>query len=254
MVVLPLPKMNPGLFALLETRLREQTDMLHLAASLSRLAGATIIDGGNHFNAYPVVHRVRQATTSIDQVNTLQVARAFNCHQMVELVQRVPFNGAPCLVIDLLDTFVDDALTLSHRRRMLSQILEGLQRINCHQAVIVSLTPPKEDIDQWHTLAALIRRAATTTLEEGFMGKTIPTINQIVQQAEMIITRFSRVIQPEEREALEELFVSARKHIAAISEANYLLPFEVVQQAMLLEQQKEILDLRQRVADLERRL
>ena len=242
------------MFSLLETRQKEQTDMLHLAAALSLQNGATIIDGGNHFNAYPVVRRVRQATADIAVVNTLQVARAFNCHQVVELIRRVPFNGAPCLVIDLLDTFEDDALTLSHRRRMVAQALETLQGINCHQAVIVSLAPPKEDIDQWHVLAAMIRTATTITFEEGFMGKTIPTISQIVQQAEKIITRFSRVVQPEEREALEELFIAARKHIAAISEANYLLPFEVVQQAMLLEQQKEILSLRQRIAELERRL
>jgi hypothetical protein len=53
---------------------------------------------------------------------------------------------------------------------------------------------------------------------------------------------------------MEELFISARKHIAAISEANHLLPFEVVQQAMLLEQQKEIGQLKERLAVLEHKL
>ena len=81
------------------------------------------------------------------------------------------------------------------------------------------------------------------------MGKTIPTINQIAQQAGVILARFSRVIQPEEREALDELFAASRAHIASISEANHLLPFEVVQQAMILEQQKEIRRLKARLEE-----
>lgn len=252
-IQLPL-ELKPGRIALLETRRREQTDMLQLASALAFQSGATVLDGGNHFNAYIVVHGIRQAEADLDYAESLQVARAFNCHQMAELVRQAPYDGSPCLVIDLLDTFVDDALPLPHRLRMISRIMRRLEQLSRYQAVIISLTPPKEAVDEWHQMATLVRAAANTTLEEGFMGKTIPTINQIVQQAESILARFSRVIQPEERKALEELFVAARKHIAAISEANYLLPFEAAQQAMLLEQQLEILRLKERIAELERRL
>ena len=248
------PEIKPGRIALLETRKREQTDMLQLAAALAFKTGAAILDGGNHFNAYIVVHRIRQAAADLDCAESLSLARAFNCHQMAELVRQAPCDGNPCLVLDLLDTFVDDALPLPHRLRMISRIMQRLIKLSRHQAVIISLTPPREAVDEWHQMAALVRAAANTTFEEGFMGKTIPTINQIVQQTESILARFSRVIQPEERKALEELFVAARKHIAAISEANYLLPFEAAQQAMLLEQQLEILRLKERIAELERRL
>jgi hypothetical protein len=86
------------------------------------------------------------------------------------------------------------------------------------------------------------------------MGKTIPTINQIIQQAEVILARFSRALQPEQRQALDKLFVDAKKHIAAISEANHLLPFEAAQQAMLLEQQLQIVALQERLAQLEKLL
>jgi len=252
-IQLPL-EIKPGLLALVETCKRKQTDMLQLAAALAFQTGATVLDGGNHFNAYVVLHQIRLAAANLDFAESLQVARAFNCHQMAELVQQTPCDGSPCLVIDLLDTFADDALPLPYRLRMVSRIMQRLALLSRHQAVFISLTPPKEDVDEWHQLAALVRSAVNTTLEEEFMGKTIPTINQIVQQAESILARFSRVVQPEERKAMEELFVSARKHIAAISEANYLLPFEVTQQAMLLEQQIEILRLKERIAELERRL
>jgi len=242
------------MLALLETRQHRQTDMLHLAAALAFDAGATVIDGGNHFNAYVVTGRVRQETADLSILDSLQVSRAFNCYQVVELIKAAPWNGCPCLIIDLLDTFADDSIGLKHRLMLLSQALEQLDRLRAHQAVVVSLSPPREEIRQWHQMAALVRRASNISLEEGFMGKTIPTINQVVQQAEIILARFSRVTQPEERKALEELFISARKHIAAISEANHLLPFEVVQQAMLLEQQIEIQRLSARLEALERKV
>jgi len=88
-------------------------------------------------------------------------------------------------------------------------------------------------------------------LEEGFMGKTLPTVNQIIQQAETIVARFSRTLQPVERAAMELLFINAKKHIAAISEANHLIPFEAAQQAILLEQQKDISALQKKLSELE---
>lgn len=247
-------QLEPGVLALLETRQRSQMDMLHLAAALAFDTGATIIDGGNHFNAYLITGRVRHETADLSILDSLQVARAFNCYQVVELIKAVPMNGCPCLVIDMLDTFVDDSVGLKHRLILLSQAIEQLNQIRRHQGIVISLSPPKEQIQQWHQMAALIRSATNKTLEEDFMGKTIPTINQVIHQAQIILARFSRVTQPEEREAMEELFVSAKKHIAAISEANHLLPFEAVQQAMILEQQKEIRRLSARLDVLERKL
>ena len=83
------------------------------------------------------------------------------------------------------------------------------------------------------------------------MGKTLPTINQVIQQAEVILARFSRLLQPEERSALEILFTDSKRHIASISEANHLIPFEAAQQAILLEQQKEISALQKKLTNLE---
>lgn len=246
--------LEAGTLAVQETGKRSQTDMLFLAAALALETGATVLDCGNHFNAYVVTSRVRYETHDLSVLDSVLVARAFNCYQVVELLKAVPLNGCPCLVIDLLDTFLDDSVSLKLRLMLLAQALEQCRRIQKHQAVVASLSPPREEIQQWHQMAVLVRKQATQVLEESFMGKTIPTINQVIQQAGIILARFSRVTQPEERAAMEDLFVSAKKHIAAISEANHLLPFEVVQQAMMLEQQKEILQLKKRLAALEHKL
>lgn len=247
---LPIP-VHPGIFALQETRERKQPDMLLLTAVLTTETGAHIIDCGNYFNAYTVIKTVRLKTSNLSILNRLQVARAFNCHQVVSLAQKIPKDGRPCLFIDTLELFQDENTPFSHRIYLIKKLLYQLNLLRRQAPIFVSLITPRENHTQWNFMASLIRKSSTHTLKEGFMGKTLPTINQIVQQAEVILARFSRTGQPRERSAMELLLTSARKHIAAISEANHLLPFEAAQQAMLLEQQKEIIMLQAKLSRLE---
>ena len=243
--------MRTGHFFLLETRGKKQTDMLLLVASLALHKGAIILDGGNHFNAYTIVNHIRNITADLSILNRLQIARAFNCHQIVTLSQQIPLDGRPCLLIDILELFQDDNVPYTHRIYLIKKLLYQLNLVRRQTPVVVSLTSPKEAHDQWNFMASLVRKTSTHTLEEGFMGKTLPTINQIVQQAEVILARFSHLLQPEERSALEVLFTDSKKHIASISEANHLIPFEAAQQAILLEQQKEISALQTKLTKLE---
>lgn len=241
---------QPGLF-LLETRGRQQADMLLLAASLAFRKGAIIIDAGNHFNAYTVVNNIRLLTANLTIINNLQIARPFNCHQLVTLVHQIPLDGRPCLLIDALALFQDDNIPYPHRVYLIKKLLYQINLVRRQTSVFASLTPPKEAHIQWNFLASFIRKQSTHVLEEGFMGKTLPTVNQIIQQAETIVARFSRTLQPVERAAMELLFINAKKHIAAISEANHLIPFEAAQQAILLEQQKDISALQKKLSELE---
>lgn len=225
--------------------------LLSVALAFQEKCGATVIDGGNHYNAYKATQAARWRSHDLDQLGQIRIARAFNCHQVVSLSKKLPKDGTLCLVIDALDTFEDDGVPFSQRLQLVDLLLKHLARFRLQAAVVISISPPKGEPVQWRAMARLIRREATHRLEEGFMGKTIPTINQIIQQAEVILARFSRALQPEERQALDKLFVDAKKHIAAISEANHLLPFEAAQQAMLLEQQLQIVALQERLARLE---
>ena len=228
--------------------------MLLLASAFAARTGAVIIDGGNHFNAYVIVRAARMETADLSILNRLQIARAFNCHQLTTLSQQIPQDGRPCLIIDVLDLFQDDNVPFTHRIYLIKKLVYTLKLLSRQAPLFVSLVPPKESNTQWNSMAALIRKASTRTLEEGFMGKTLPTINQIIQQAEIILARFSRVLQLQERQAIDSLFIYAKKHIAAISEANHLIPFEAAQQAMLLEQQKELAALQKKLFELEDRL
>jgi hypothetical protein len=49
---------------------------------------------------------------------------------------------------------------------------------------------------------------------------------------------------------LDDLFVSAQKHLSAASYASHALPFETFLLSMLLEEHKEIIRLRREVAEI----
>ncbi len=58
------------------------------------------------------------------------------------------------------------------------------------------------------------------------MGRTLATANQIISNEQTALTNFRRALRREDQQAFDILFASARKHTAAISQANPALPFE----------------------------
>jgi hypothetical protein len=71
-------------------------------------------------------------------------------------------------------------------------------------------------------------------------------------QEEAAFARFRRALRRSDQLALDDLFTSARQHLAAAQYASHALPFEVFLLAMLLEEHKEVLRLRQEVEELVR--
>ena len=84
------------------------------------------------------------------------------------------------------------------------------------------------------------------------MGRTLPSITQVFLQEQSSFTRFRRALRRSDQLALDELFASAHWHLAEAAASAHPLPFEIFLLAMLLEEHKEILRLRQRLGDLRR--
>jgi len=78
------------------------------------------------------------------------------------------------------------------------------------------------------------------------MGRTLPTATIILQQEEASFARFRRALRRSDQLALDDLFTSARQHLAAAQYASHALPFEVFLLSMLLEEHKEVMRLRER--------
>ena len=85
------------------------------------------------------------------------------------------------------------------------------------------------------------------------MGRTLPTITQQITETESMLRGFRRTLRRSDQYILDGLFASARRHIAAISQADALLPFETVLLAMLLEQAKELAVVRQELDEYKAR-
>ncbi len=86
------------------------------------------------------------------------------------------------------------------------------------------------------------------------MGRTLPSSTQVFIQEEASFARFRRALRRSDQLALDDLFTSARQHLAAAQYAAHALPFEVFLLAMLLEEHKQVLRLRQEVEALASRV
>ena len=82
------------------------------------------------------------------------------------------------------------------------------------------------------------------------MGRTLPSITMAFLQEQASFNRFRRALRRSDQLALDELFASARQHLAAAAYAANPLPFETFLLAMLLEEHKQVRRLQRQMEDL----
>ncbi len=83
------------------------------------------------------------------------------------------------------------------------------------------------------------------------MGRTLPSATQLMLQEEAALARFRRALRRGDQLAFDDLFSAAQKHVSAAAYAAHALPFETFLMAMLLEEHKEVMRLREIVNTLE---
>ena len=82
------------------------------------------------------------------------------------------------------------------------------------------------------------------------MGRTTASITQAFLEEKAAFARFRRALRRQDQQVLDDLFASAKKHLAAAAYASHALPFETFLLAMLLEEHKEVLRLRRLMEEL----
>jgi hypothetical protein len=85
------------------------------------------------------------------------------------------------------------------------------------------------------------------------MGSLVPTSAQQLTETEAQLSKFRHTLRASDRYVFDGLFAMARRHIAAMSQSEALLPFESALLAIVLEQAKQIAVLQQKVEVLESR-
>ncbi len=82
------------------------------------------------------------------------------------------------------------------------------------------------------------------------MGRTLPAIAQVFLGEQEAFGRFRRALRRSDQLVLDDLFAEAQQHLAAASYAAHALPFETFLLAMILEEHKQVVHLRQQIAEL----
>ena len=82
------------------------------------------------------------------------------------------------------------------------------------------------------------------------MGRTLASATQVFLQEEQAFARFRRALRRSDQIVLDDLFASARQHLAASAYASHALPFETILLSMLLEEHKKVLRLEQEMEQL----
>jgi hypothetical protein len=82
------------------------------------------------------------------------------------------------------------------------------------------------------------------------MGRTLASITQAFLEEETAFAKFRLALRRSDQLVLDDLFASARQHLAAAAYASHALPFETILLCMLLEEHKEVIRLRQFLEEL----
>ncbi len=80
------------------------------------------------------------------------------------------------------------------------------------------------------------------------MGRTLPTFNMALEQERAQWAPFRRALRREDRESFDRLFALAKRHMAEAALVARPVPFDALVMTILLEQQKELDRLRDRLA------
>lgn len=83
------------------------------------------------------------------------------------------------------------------------------------------------------------------------MGRTVPSMTQQILMELQSWGQFRRALRVEEREVFDELFRSVRMHVAEVSMAARLLPFEAMLMSMLVSQGVRLRQVEQQLTQLQ---
>ena len=119
--------------------------MLQLIAALALRQPLTVLDCGNRSNMYAVAKLIRPYTSDpVAVLGHIRLSRAFTCIQVLTMLEAVaarPQTSDPCIVLDLLSTFLDEDVNLPDAERMMDRSLACLRAISQTAPVVISARP-----------------------------------------------------------------------------------------------------------------
>ena len=236
--------------------------MLELAARLALTGELRVLDGGNRFNVYPVARIIRRYSPELTAaLARIRLARAFTCYQAAAMLAEMPAETAPAAgdrpAGHLLRREREPEREPPPAGRLHSaspaaqpgrpgggqrQTARPHQRRTRCAGGSPADRPPRVP-GSWNRCPCPKRpRCGTWEPEHG----THAAFHHpgISCRSRRPSARFRRALRRADQLALDDLFASARQHLAAAAYAAHALPMETFLLSMLLEQHKEVLRLR----------
>jgi hypothetical protein len=140
------------------TAAREIEKVTGLIVSLALRGPLRLVAGSEWIPGYDVARRLRFQTTEIETIlGRVQLARAFTCYQLLDLLAAIRPGSAPVLVLDMLHTFYTDDIPVEVRRRVLEKCGQHLQRLSLSRPVaMLAQREASEDFPRFYTMLALL--------------------------------------------------------------------------------------------------
>lgn len=112
-------------------------DLHQLIAYLALSGPVRVLDAGNHFNLIEIAYSIRRASPDLQTAaERIKVVRAFTCVEVLHALQQQK-DVAPLVVLDMLATFYDDAVSDKRSVLLVQECLTEINRLKANAPVLV---------------------------------------------------------------------------------------------------------------------
>ena len=149
--ILSFPVPKTGKISLVVAPRTVISSLMSMLAVLALRGQVIVVDGGNCFDGYALARTLRRSTHQLQAaLERVSLSRAFTCYQMAAMLAKLPINGTPVIVLDMLATFLDENVNFTKRQRLLDNSLNLLRRISVGAPVAIwsraRTSPGEEDL------------------------------------------------------------------------------------------------------------
>ena len=142
----------------------ERPKITALIAAAALRGPLCIIAGSEWIPSYSVARLVRENTIQVERIlSRVQLARAFSCYQLLDLLASTRGDGTPILVLDFLHNFFNPDIPMPVRLRTLQACCEQLRRLSLRGPVTVFAVHGSDP--NYETFCALLSASADEVLQ-----------------------------------------------------------------------------------------
>ncbi len=134
--------------------------LLKMIARLAEAGPVRVVDCGNLYDVYQVGCAARGR---LDVLERVKVSQAYSCHQVLTMLEKLPAEPVPFVILDLLKMFYDPFVWAEDRKRLLRKCLTHLDRLEKTAGGLVSVHPPRVLCQTESELLEMVQAAARDT-------------------------------------------------------------------------------------------